>query len=191
MNLLPIIKKNHFLQSYEWGVFKSKSPDWSFDAVGLEDQDGNLVAGALVLIRFLPIIKRPFLYIPRGYIIDFEDKKLLETFTKAMHQYAKSKKAIFIKLDPDIKYVDRNVDGEKIEGALENNELIQTLNELGYRHLGFTQDFDSSIQPRYTFRLDLTPSEKELLQGCQSKHAIILRLLRKKELKSLKERKKT
>ena len=27
-------KKNHFLQSYQWGVFKSKSPDWSFDAVG-------------------------------------------------------------------------------------------------------------------------------------------------------------
>ena len=173
-------KKNHFLQSYEWGVFKSKSPDWSFDTVGLEDQNGNLVAGALVLIRFLPIIKRPFLYIPRGYIIDFEDKKLLKTFTKAMHQYAKSKKVIFIKLDPDIKYVDRNVDGEKIEGALENNELIQTLNELGYRHLGFTQDFDSSIQPRYTFRLDLTPSEKELLQGCQSKTRYNIKVAQKK-----------
>lgn len=173
-------KKNHFLQSYEWGVFKSKSPDWSFDTVGLEDQNGNLVAGALVLIRFLPIIKRPFLYIPRGYIIDFEDKKLLKTFTKAMHQYSKSKKAIFIKLDPDIKYVDRNVDGEKIEGALENNELLQTLNELGYRHLGFTQDFDSSIQPRYTFRLDLTPSEKELLQGCQSKTRYNIKVAQKK-----------
>ena len=35
-------QKNHFLQSYEWGVFKSKSPDWSFDMVGLEDKVGNL-----------------------------------------------------------------------------------------------------------------------------------------------------
>ena len=91
-------QKNHFLQSYEWGVFKSKSPDWSFDTVGLEDTDGNLVAGALVLIRFLPIIKRPFLYVPRGYIIDFNDAQLLQTFTEAMRQYAKSKKAIFIKI---------------------------------------------------------------------------------------------
>ncbi|MEE0880510.1 MAG: peptidoglycan bridge formation glycyltransferase FemA/FemB family protein, partial [Turicibacter sp.] len=93
-------QKNHFLQSYEWGVFKSKSPDWSFDMVGLEDESGNLVAGALVLIRFLPMIKRPFLYIPRGYIIDFNNKELLKTFTDYMDKYAKSKKAIFIKIDP-------------------------------------------------------------------------------------------
>ena len=173
-------QKNHFLQSYEWGVFKSKSPDWSFDAVGLENQEGTLVAGALVLIRFLPIIKRPFLYIPRGYVIDFDNKELLDVFTKAMHQYAKSKKAIFIKLDPDIKYVNRTVDGEKVEGAIENNELLQTLTHLGYRHLGFTQDFDSSIQPRYTFRLDLTPSKKDLLQGCQSKTRYNIKVAQKK-----------
>ena len=173
-------QKNHFLQSYEWGVFKSKSPDWSFDTVGLEDKDGNLVAGALVLIRFLPIIKRPFLYIPRGYIIDFNDPQLLQTFTEAMRQYAKSKKAIFIKIDPDIKYVDRTVDGEKVEGAAPNNELLQTLTNLGYRHLGFTQDFDSSIQPRYTFRLDLTPSEKDLLQGCHSKTRYNIKVAQKK-----------
>ena len=52
--------KNHFLQTYEWGVFKSKSPEWSFETVGLENDQGELVAAALVLIRFLPIIKRPF-----------------------------------------------------------------------------------------------------------------------------------
>ena len=173
-------QKNHFLQSYEWGVFKSKSPDWSFDTVGLEDTDGNLVAGALVLIRFLPIIKRPFLYVPRGYIIDFNDVQLLQTFTEAMRQYAKSKKAIFIKIDPDIKYVDRTVDGEKVEGSVPNNELLQTLTNLGYRHLGFTQDFDSSIQPRYTFRLDLTPSEKDLLQGCHSKTRYNIKVAQKK-----------
>ncbi len=173
-------QKNHFLQSYEWGVFKSKSPDWSFDTVGLEDHAGNLVAGALVLIRFLPIIKRPFLYVPRGYIIDFNDKQLMKTFTESMRQYAKSKKAIFIKIDPDLKYVDRTVDGEKVEGAIENNELLQTLTNLGYLHLGFTQDFDSSIQPRYTFRLDLIPSEKDLLQGCQSKTRYNIKVAQKK-----------
>jgi len=58
-------KKNHFAQSYEWGAFKASSAEWDFDAVGLEDESGNLVATALVLIRYLPIIKRPFLYISR------------------------------------------------------------------------------------------------------------------------------
>lgn len=173
-------QKNHFLQSYEWGVFKSKSPDWSFDMVGLEDESGNLVAGALVLIRFLPMIKRPFLYIPRGYIIDFNNKELLKTFTDYMAKYAKSKKAIFIKIDPDLKFVDRTVDGEKVTDAKENHDLIENLTTLGYRHLGFTQDFDSSIQPRYTFRLDLKPSEKDLLKGCQSKTRYNIKVAQKK-----------
>lgn len=91
-------QKNHFLQSYEWGVFKSKSPDWSFDTVGLEDENGQLVAGALVLLRQLPLIKRPFIYIPRGYLIDFSQKQLVETFTKSMKQYAQQKKLFSLKL---------------------------------------------------------------------------------------------
>lgn len=173
-------QKNHFLQSYEWGVFKSKSPDWSFDTVGLEDENGQLVAGALVLLRQLPLIKRPFIYIPRGYLIDFSQKQLVETFTKSMKQYAQQKKAIFIKIDPDIKYIDRTVDGEKIQGGLDNQQLVQHLIDLGYRHLGFTQDFDSSIQPRYTFRLDLTPSTKDLLKGCQSKTRYNIKVAQKK-----------
>ena len=132
MNLLPTIKIFNKVMNGEF--LNQNHLIGPFDAVGLENQEGTLVAGALVLIRFLPIIKRPFLYIPRGYVIDFDNKELLDVFTKAMHQYAKSKKAIFIKIDPDIKYVNRTVDGEKVEGAIENNELLQTLT-LGYRHL--------------------------------------------------------
>lgn len=172
--------KNHFLQTYEWGVFKSKSPEWSFETVGLENQSGELVAAALVLIRFLPVIKRPFLYIPRGFVLDFKNEDLLREFTEGMKEFAKSKKAIFFKIDPDLKYVNRNVEGEIIEGCLPNDSLMTALTKLNYQHLGFTQDFDSSIQPRYTFRLDLTPDEKELLQGCHSKTRYNLKVALKK-----------
>lgn len=172
--------KNHFLQSYEWGVFKSKSPEWSFETVGMENDQGELVAAALVLIRFLPLIKRPFLYIPRGFVLDFTNESLLKEFTLGMKKFAKSKKAIFFKIDPDLKYVDRTTDGEITAGAVCNDALIQSLKNLNYKHLGFTQDFDSSIQPRYTFRLDLTPSEKELLQGCHSKTRYNLKIAQKK-----------
>ncbi|MTL62927.1 peptidoglycan bridge formation glycyltransferase FemA/FemB family protein, partial [Turicibacter sanguinis] len=82
--------KNHFLQTYEWGVFKSKSPEWSFETVGLENDQGELVAAALVLIRFLPIIKRPFLYIPRGFVLDFNNEQQLKDFTEGMKNFAKS-----------------------------------------------------------------------------------------------------
>lgn len=172
--------KNHFLQTHEWGVFKSKSPEWSFETVGLENNQGELVAAALVLIRFLPIIKRPFLYIPRGFVLDFNDEQLLKEFTDGMKRFAKSKKAIFFKIDPDLKYVDRTVEGEITEGATKNEALIQSLTNLNYKHLGFTQDFDSSIQPRYTFRLNLNADEKDLLQGCHAKTRYNLKVAQKK-----------
>ena len=172
--------KNHFSQSYEWGVFKSQSPDWSFDTVGLENDNGDLIAGALVLIRHLPIIKKTFLYIPRGFVIDFNDKELLKEFTKQMKQYTKSKKAIFFKIDPDIKYTNRDVEGNEIEGSQTNQALVDYLKQIGYKHLGFTQDFESSIQPRFTFRLSLEDTTKDLLKNCHPKTRYNIKVAQKK-----------
>jgi len=170
--------KSHFLQSYDWGIFKSATPTWTFDTVGLEE-NGNLVAAALVLSRTLPVIKRPFLYIPRGFVLDFGNAELLQAFTKHMHEYAKKKGAIFFKIDPDIKYVSRDVDGNLVEGE-QHRELVENLKKMGYKHLGLTQDFDSTIQPRYTFRLDITNEEKELLSGCHSKTRYNIKIAQKK-----------
>ena len=172
--------KSHFAQSYEWGQFKSMSPEWDFDTVGLEDANGQLVAAALVLFRHLPVIKRPFIYIPRGYVIDFSDQSLLKAFTRHMKEYAKSKKAIFIKIDPDIKYIDRNPQGEPLPGTIKNDQLISDLSKLGYKHLGFAQDFESTIQPRYTFRLGLTPEVAALHKNCHSKTRYNLKIAQKR-----------
>jgi len=173
-------KKNHFTQSYEWGAFKANSAEWDFDTVGLVDESGDLVAAALVLIRYLPIIKRPFLYISRGFVIDFDDRELLNTFVTAFKKYTKSKKAIFFKIDPDIKYVDRNIDGEITDENTKNDELIMDLKNIGFKHLGFTQDFDSTIQPRYTFRLNIKSDVNDLLNGCHSKTRYNIKAAQKK-----------
>lgn len=158
-------QKSHFAQSYEWGSFKGSPPEWDFETVGLENASGDLVAAALVLIRYLPIVKRPFLYIPRGFVIDFEDETLLKTFVEAFKTYAKSKKAIFFKIDPDLKYVDRDIGGQIRDETTKNDALITTLVHLGFKHLGFTKGFDATIQPRYTFRLNLEIDEDDLLKG--------------------------
>jgi len=172
--------KNHFFQSYEWGVFKAKTPGWDFDTVGLEDEQGNLVATALVLFRYLPVIKRPFLYAPRGFVIDFNNKELLAEFTKQMKQYTKSKGAIFFKIDPDIKYVDRDIEGEITPDATNNQALIDELVSMGYKHIDSNQGPEAVIQPRYTFRVNLAPSEKELLENCHPKTRYNIKIAQKK-----------
>jgi len=175
-------KISHFTQSYEWGVFKTTSiactTKWDFDTVGLVDESGKLNACALVLIRYLPVIKRPFLYIPRGFVIDFDNEELLSIFINAFESYAKNKKAIFYKIDPDVKYVERDIDGN-IKGA-KNEALITNLENIGFKHLGFSQSFDSTIQPRYTFRLNIEPDVKDLLEECHPKTRYNIKLAQKK-----------
>ena len=48
-------------------------------------------------------------YAPRGYLLDFNDSKLLELFTNELKRYVKKSKGIFIKIDPYIPYKHRDI----------------------------------------------------------------------------------
>lgn len=141
--------KSHFLQSYAWGEFAKLEKNLFPHYVGLLDETDNIVASSLLLEKKLPL-GFSYLYAPRGYVIDFNDKELLNTFTSELKKYAKKKKAIFIKIDPDYVYNEEDNFGNKV---IENNDLaINNLISLGYKHLGFTKNFET-MQPRYTFRI--------------------------------------
>ncbi len=143
-------EKSHFLQSYAWGQFAKKEKNLIPHYVGLENEKKELVAATLLLEKKLPFGYRYF-YAPRGFIIDFKDLDLLAEFTKELRQYAKRQKGIFIKIDPDIIYRKESNAGEiKIDNE---KEVYQNLKKLGYKHLGFTKNFET-MQPRYTFRID-------------------------------------
>ena len=53
-------KKSHFLQSYEWGQFCKRAKRQIPRYVGMEDNDGNLVATCLILLKsfIVPIISK-------------------------------------------------------------------------------------------------------------------------------------
>ena len=81
--------------------------------------------------------------------------------TEEMIKFAKSKKAIFIKIDPDIIYKEYNYQNEEVSIPYDAEEIYTTLTTLGYKHLGFTKNFETS-QPRYTFRINLDQSLEEI-----------------------------
>ena len=151
-------EKSHFMQSYYWGeVMKKKhfTPHY----VGLK-KNNKLVATALLLFKELKL-GYGYFYSPRGYIIDFNDKKLLETFTNEIKAYAKSKKAIFVKIDPDIKRYDLDPEGNILS---KETKILKTLSDLGYKHTGFNKEFTNE-QPRFTFRLDLNRDFEDVYNG--------------------------
>ena len=150
--------KSHFLQSYAWGEFAKEEKNLTPHYVGLENDKHQLVAATLLLEKHLPL-GYSYLYAPRGYVINFKDYELLKTFTEEIKKYAKKKKAIFVKIDPDIIYHEENCNQEVI--IEKDDQAYQSLKKLGYRHLGFTKNFET-MQPRYSFRIDFTKPWEEV-----------------------------
>lgn len=151
-------KKCHFLQSYAWGEFCREEKNLIPHYVGLIDDNNILFATALILEKKLPLNKCYF-YIPRGFIINYEDINILKELTINIKNYAKKKNAIFFKIDPDIIYNEEDCLGNKI--TEKDNHVINNLKKMGYKHLGFTKNFET-MQPRYTFRINLDKTWEEI-----------------------------
>lgn len=156
-NFVENHEKSHFLQSYAWGEFAKEEKNLIPHYVGLIEND-KLLATALILEKKLPL-KYSYFYIPRGFTIDYNNKELLETFVKEIRKYAKKYKAIFIKIDPDIVY--KQEDNEGLVTKEKDDSIINNLKKLGFKHLGFTKNFET-MQPRYTFRINMDKPFEEI-----------------------------
>lgn len=146
-------KKSHFMQSPAWGEFSRVQKGMTVHRVALAEDDGTIRAAALLLERkpsFLP----PYLYCPRGYVIDFDDIQLLRTFTEHIRSFAKSRHAMFVALDPDLERRQIREDGGYDEGGFDNSGFVDIMHDLGYRHRGWNLGFEGR-EPRFTFRIDL------------------------------------
>lgn len=152
--------KSHFLQSYEWGEFCRRAKGQVPKYVGMEDDNGNLVAATLILLRNTPL-GYSYGYAPRGFIIDYKDFEKIKTFTEYLKDYMKKNKIIYIKFDPDIKYQDIDEDANKVEGGENNYELYNYMLNIGYKHTGFYRLYEGN-QPRYSFRIDLKKPWEEV-----------------------------
>lgn len=152
--------KSHFLQSYSWGEFSKVKKNLTPYYMGLIDEKDNVLAATLLLQKNLPM-KYSYFYAPRGFVIDYENEELVSEFTKKIIKFIKSKKAIFLKIDPDIIINDYNYLNEKQPTQYDSDKIFKMLTKLGYKHLGFTKNFET-MQPRYTFRIDLTKPLEEI-----------------------------
>lgn len=154
--------QNNFHQTIAWGELKYTN-GWHNHYVGLLD-DNNSIVGASLLLSKKVIGKINITYAPRGFLLNYHDYNLLKIFTKKITKYAKKKGAIFVKIDPYVMYKERDIDGNIVEGGIDNSIVIDNLKKLGYVHKGFTV-YHGTLQPRWMFILDLEgKTEKQILQ---------------------------
>ena len=77
-----------FHQTEEWANLKNVN-NWKSHYIGLKDKN-KIIAGALLLSKELPFIKKKMFYSPRGFLIDYNNKNLLKEFTNELKKYIKS-----------------------------------------------------------------------------------------------------
>lgn len=141
---------SHFMQSYDFGKIR-ETKGFIPHYVGLK-KNNKLVCTALLLEKKLKL-GYTYFYSPRGFIIDYDNKDLIKEFTLKIKDFAKTRKAIFTKIDPAIKRHMLDPEGNILDGK-NNYELINYLKSIGFKHLGYNLGFEHE-EPRFTFRIDL------------------------------------
>ena len=130
----------HLMQSCEWGDFKAAT-GWQVRRMGVEC-DGQIVAGAQMLLQPLPWLPLTVAYIPRGPIVDLKDEGTAAKLLSALHQTARAQRAIFLKIEPNLP---------------DDSDVHNALKQHGFRPSIHTN------QPRSTIAVNLSGGEDAVL----------------------------
>ncbi len=162
------VAASHFgdvMQCLEWG--EVKRGDWQPIPFAIEDGD-TFKATALVLKRKLPL-GRSILYVPRGPILDWNDRDAARQIVKKLRNAARAHRAILIKIDPAVPSSTRS-----------SNGIDKTLRELGFvPSLDATSGFGGT-QPRCVMKTDISGSEDEVQARFHPKWRYNIRYAHKK-----------
>lgn len=154
-------EQNNFYQTVAWGELKATN-GWKPYYVGLVDDKNNILGASLLLSKKI-VLNINMVYAPRGFLIDYSNYSLLKEFTNGIKKYAKKKGAIFVKIDPYVMYKERDIDGNIVNGGVDNSITVDNLKKLGYVHKGFTI-YHGTLQPRWMFVLDVeNKTEQQIL----------------------------
>lgn len=162
-NALLSIPRAHVLQSWAWGEIKARH-GWTPERVLLLENN-TPVAAAQILRRPVPRTRFGVLYVPKGPALDFENTELVARVLTELERIARQQRAIFIKVDPDVRV---------------RTAAAAVLAQRAWRVS------DEQIQFHNTVTLDLTRSEDEILEAMKPKWRYNIRVAEKKEVQIAK-----
>lgn len=135
-------------QSSNYGLVMSQ--DFNPFILGMINESNQICAATLLLVEKNMMFK--YAYAPHGFLIDYNNMLLVETFTKLIKKFCSKKDIIAIKLSPNIP---RSVYENKEKTEVSNYEnTYKELYKLGYFHFGYNHYFES-LRPRFIARVDI------------------------------------
>ena len=143
-----------FLSSPKISKLREKN-GWTTYYVGVFKED-KLLAATMLLSHKRHFNKYEF-YSPRGYLLDFKDKEVLDFFTIEIKKFIKKKNGYILRIDPYVHYKERDIDGNIVENGIDNSDIVDHLLKLGYKKVK-TENME---QVGWMFSLDLEGKTEE------------------------------
>lgn len=140
-----------FMQTVELSNLK-KELGSKIHFVGIK-KDNKVIAGSMIQ-EDRTILNKKMFYAPRGLIVDYHNKELLNFFTKELKKYIKKNKGFIFTMDPNVVYRVRTSEGDIDPNNKADDETINNLLSLGYKHYGFNLYLDT-LQARWCYRMEL------------------------------------
>ncbi len=129
----------HPLNAYGWGQVRSVD-NWT-PIYLVAEREGKFSGGMMILEKKLPFLPFSIFYSPKGPVWDYEDDETLCGLIAKVKEIARREKAIFLRVDPNIRE----------SFAIDNEDKFSLL---GFNHLDNRWTFWNS--PRDVARIDLT-----------------------------------
>lgn len=146
-----------YYQTVNYAMLKAEN-NFDYDLIGLVDEYDHIIAASLILLK--PIgIGCYYGYAPRGFLMNYNNEYLINTFTEELKKYYYEKNCVFIKLNPNIIVGELNKKTLEIEHN-DNNFIKERLNS-DFHKLKDNLFFESQL-PRYNAIIDLKETSTSL-----------------------------
>jgi peptidoglycan pentaglycine glycine transferase (the first glycine) len=145
-------------QTFEWGELRDALGGDVLRLGALES--GELLGTMLVVVGRAPLLRRPYLYAPRGPVVNDPSDPALTALCAEAERQGRRRGAFMLKVEPSV------ADGDAA--------WLAALRRLGFRCNPF------ATHPRRSWLLDIRPSEEELLTGMKDKWRYNIRLAGRK-----------
>lgn len=121
---------------------------------------------AAVMLREIPLVRGMLkcYYVPRGFLIDYEDEALFSFFVDGLKKFVKKHKGTYIHVDPKFLVRERDMDGNLVEGGFDRRYLVERFEKYGFQHQGYSIGYGHTMQLyRFVYTMDLKHRNKESL----------------------------
>ncbi|MCU5745777.1 aminoacyltransferase [Staphylococcus sp. SQ8-PEA] len=143
---------SHYTQSADHYQYRAEHFDDAY-LVGVKNDAQEIVAACL-LTKARSFKFFNYFYTHRGPVMDYNNIELVNFFFKNLTQFLKKYNCLYVLVDPYILESVRNAEGEILD-KFHNDLMMKELEQLGYKHQGYTTGYSEMSQIRWLSVLDL------------------------------------